>query len=101
MKKHLLVFGLCLMASVAHADSTLVPDDALDTDYKACMGGNTPDPDPQRKEYCLCIRDSMKNWTVDEYAETALQGAKAPHDAEHQPPKLQDVAKACIDKVLK
>jgi hypothetical protein len=98
MKKTLLIL-LCMGAFISAAHADTVPEYALDKDFTACMGGETPQKDPQRAQYCNCVRDSMKSWSVQEYEQVASEGAKA-HDAAQEPAKLQDIAKACITKVL-
>jgi len=100
MKKSVLALalGLCLVTVAVRAAP--VPQEALDKDFTACMGGEDPDKDTQRRDYCLCVRDQMKNWTLDEYGEVAAAGAQT-QDAKQAPAQLKTIAKTCIDQVLK
>ena len=99
MKKLFSIF-VCIMAfapSVHAADK--VPAEALDKDFTACMGGQSPQQDPERGEYCTCIRNTMKDWSVEQYEQVAMEGSKA-KTADQEPQKLQEIAKVCISKVL-
>lgn len=99
MMKTALVICLAMVIGVSAAQAEPIPDYVLEKDYTSCMGGETPQQDPARQQYCLCIRDSMKNWTLDEYGQVATEGAKA-HEAGQEPAQLQDIAKQCIAKAL-
>ena len=76
-----------------------VPAEALDKDYEACLGGEAAAQDPQRAEYCGCVRDGMRGWDTDTYAAVAQQAQTA--TAAAPPQALADLAKGCIAKVLK
>jgi len=99
MTKTVLAIFLGALLSVTTALAEPIPDYVLDKDFISCMGGENPEQDPQRREYCLCVRDSMKSWTLEEYGQTAEEETKA-HTAAQEPGRLQDIAKACIAKVL-
>lgn len=90
---------LTLAAATAHAEA--IPEYALEKDFQNCMGGESPQKDPQRAEYCNCVRDGMRSWSLDEYGAIATQESKNGGSAQNAPAKLTDLAKACISKVLK
>jgi hypothetical protein len=77
-----------------------IPDYALDKDFQNCMGNESPQKDPERAQYCNCVRDGMRNWDLDTYGAVASEQAKA-SNAQQVPQKIEDLAKACIAKVLK
>jgi hypothetical protein len=89
--------GALLPVSAVLADP--IPPYMLDKDFTSCMGGENPQQDTQRRDYCLCVRDSMKDWTLEEYGQTAMEESKA-HSAAQEPAKLQALAQACIAKVM-
>lgn len=96
MKKslRLLAFGFCCMAGVAHAE--LMPDEYLQKDYDNCMGGQTAHTDPQRGQYCECVRNGMRQWTVDEYGAIATEAK----DTKGTPDQVAALAKTCISQAL-
>jgi hypothetical protein len=98
MKRALTVF-VCLIVFVPAAYAESVPPTEMDTLTKNCMGGETPQQNPDRARYCQCMRDSMSSWSAEDFKEVAAESAKA-HDAGQEPAKLQELAKACITKVL-
>ncbi len=97
--KKILTFLFCLGAFIPAAHAENVPESERDALVKSCMGGESPQQDPQRAEYCNCMRDSTKDWSAEDFKQTADESAKA-HDASQESPKLQEAAKACITKVL-
>ena len=97
-KTMLAVFlGVLVLASAAFADP--IPAYVLDKDFTSCMGGENPEQDTQRRDYCLCVRDSMRNWSLEEYAQVATGESKA-KTAAQEPVQLQLIAKACIAKIV-
>jgi len=94
----LLLLAFLSLSSPAFADP--VPKEALDQDFSACMGGETEQKDPQRAEYCNCVRDGMKRWDTQSYANVAQQAAQNP-TTENAPAKITELAKTCISKILK
>jgi hypothetical protein len=93
--------ALSLLLSCATAQAEPVPEYALDKDFQNCMGGEAPQKDPQRAEYCNCIRDSMKGWSLDEYGAVATEESKAGGSTQNVPQKIAELAKSCIAKVMK
>ncbi len=85
---------LMMIAAPAYAE---LPEEALNKDYQACMGG---DNDPERAEYCGCIRDQMRGWDLATYQALATQEAGAASGAPI-PEKISDLAKTCMAKVLR
>jgi hypothetical protein len=83
---------------VAHAE--VLPGYVLDKEFEACMGGTTMQQDPQRGQYCDCVRDSMRTMDVDSYAQAATEQSKAA-DPSKPTAKIQAIAEACLNKVLK
>lgn len=83
--------------SLAHAEQ--VPAYALEKDFENCMGHENPQKNPERAEYCDCVRNSMKDWSMEAYGQLAMEGAKA-KNASEEPAQLQEIAKACVTKVL-
>lgn len=77
-----------------------IPEYALDKDFMSCMGNQTVQQDPQRGQYCNCIRDTMRGWDLDTYGAVVTQESKATN-AQQIPQKLEQIAQACIAKVLK
>ena len=75
-----------------------IPDYVLDRDYVSCMGGEHQDQ--ERAAYCSCVRDGMRGWDLETYASIAMEQSKAA-SAQQVPQKIGDIAKACINKVLK
>jgi len=76
-----------------------LPSEVLDKEYTACAGDGQ---DLQRRAYCACVRDEMRNWTEQDYMDTA-QGAAASNNGGSggiTPAKLTEVAKECIAKTL-
>lgn len=98
MRAVLAVF-LCMAALAGPARAASIPAEVLDKDYASCMAGEDPQKSPERNHYCLCVRDSMKGWSLEAYGKLAEQESKA-HDAAHMPAQLQQIAKACIAKVM-
>jgi hypothetical protein len=88
-----------LLGITIDARAEPVPEFALDKDFQNCMGGETPQQDAQRAQYCNCIRDSMKGWSLDEYGSVAEQSKTV--STQQAPKPLMDIAQACISKVLK
>lgn len=96
MKPAAFGFTLLLAALPAYADP--IPDFMLEKDYAACMGGENPAQDPTRNNYCLCIKNSMKNWDLNAYENLLMQQA---NDPQQIPAQLQQLAKACIEITLR
>lgn len=92
-------FVFVTVVSSTGARAEPVPADVLDHDYASCMGGTSPEQDPQKAAYCNCIRDGMRSWDLDTYGELATQQSNA-QNAQQVPQKIQDLAQACIHKVL-
>jgi hypothetical protein len=86
-----------LMVGTAHAQEAL-PQGALDKDYQNCMGGENEHSDPQRAQYCHCVMDEVKKWDTQTYGSVATEQSKSPQAPAAQ---LENIAKACIDKILK
>jgi hypothetical protein len=96
--KFLALFLLaCLFAAPVRAE---VPDDMVNKDFASCMGNATPASDPERAQYCNCIRDGLRKWDLNAYGETALEQSKA-GNAQQVPAQLSALASECIHKVLK
>jgi len=96
MKKIVILMGLFL-ALIAFPARAELPPEVLDKEYEACAGDGQ---DAQRDAYCACVRDQMRNWTEQDYMDTA-QAASASHGASAvTPSKLTEVAKECIAKTL-
>jgi hypothetical protein len=91
---------LFLVLTCAAAQAEPVPEYALDKDFMSCMGGSTVQQDPQRGQYCNCVRDSMRGWDLDTYGAIATQESKSTN-AQQVPAKIQEIAQACISKILK
>jgi hypothetical protein len=89
---------LLLLSSALRAEP--VPEDMLDHDYTACMGGETATTDSERNAYCNCVRDQMRTWDTDAYASLAMEQSRA-QTGDQIPQKITDMAKYCIAKVLK
>ncbi|MFY9287870.1 MAG: hypothetical protein WAO98_05155 [Alphaproteobacteria bacterium] len=94
----LVAFSFLLLSSSVNAEP--VPDYVLDRDYLSCMGGESAQSDPQRDQYCQCTRDAMRSWDLDTYGAVATEQSKAA-SKEQVPTKIGDIAKACIEKILK
>jgi len=90
----LLAFGLCWIVASAHAE--MMTDTLLQKDYDNCMGGSTADKDPQRAQYCACVREGMKKWTTDEYGAAATEAQQS----KVTPDQIANLAKTCIAEVL-
>ncbi|MDP9127390.1 MAG: hypothetical protein M3N08_03900 [Pseudomonadota bacterium] len=75
-----------------------IPPAVLDKDFATCMAGADLHKDFRRREYCACIRDSERNWTLDTYGRVALEASKA-RDAAHMPAQLQEIARVCNARV--
>lgn len=95
-KMFAILFCMAMLLSAAHAQTASQSADAL---TQSCMGGEDPQKDPERAQYCACMRESMANWTDEDFKQVAAEAAKA-HSAGQEPTKLQELAKACITKVL-
>jgi hypothetical protein len=101
MKKLMtLAFLGCVMAAPALADDTPMPDEYLQKDYENCMGGETPQSSPERAQYCQCIRDGMRHWTVDQYGSAATQLAQSQGKGGSEPSSVLGLAKSCMQKAL-
>jgi hypothetical protein len=93
------LFAIALIA-LAQPVRAELPDYVLDRDYQNCLG--VGEVDPQRAEYCTCVRNAMRSWDIDTYGNVATQATTTANlGASAQPPaQLSDIAKACIAKVL-
>jgi hypothetical protein len=90
---------LCFMgATAAHAEP--IPEYVLDHDYVTCMGGENPAKDPQRANYCACVRDSMRSWSLETYGAVAEAQSKA-QNAQQVPSQIATLAKFCMQKIGK
>jgi hypothetical protein len=76
-----------------------IPDYVLDKDFISCMGGENPEQNIQRRDYCVCVRNGMKAWSMEQYGQMALAESKGITSAAQEPPLLQQLAQACIAKV--
>ena len=97
MKRRAILGGLMIMLWIVPAHAGGLPDDILDKDYQACMGGTN---EPQRAAYCTCIRTSMQNWDLDAYAEMSTNISRA-GDSAQLPAQLTQLAQECIAKTLR
>src|SRR6185312_6496341 len=91
-----LVFLLSLLATTpAMAQAEPIPENVLNKDYVSCMGGQTASENRDRAQYCMCIRDNMKDWDLETYAKLAQQQSKManPQDV---PEKIQELARQCM-----
>ena len=89
------VFGLALLASgVALAEP--IPEYALQKDYENCLGGIPPQQDPQRAQYCACMRSGMRGWSADAYAQMLIDQSKTQTIA----PEVDALARTCVEKVF-
>lgn len=93
-------FMMLLLLHSSSARAEAIPEYALDKDYQNCMGGDTAEKEPERAQYCNCIRDSMRSWDLDTYGAVAMEQSKS-SNAQKTPQKIEDLARACIAKVLK
>ena len=91
------VLGVLAVLLLAGAARAAIPDYALDRDYKNCVGD---DNDPQRAAYCNCVRDGMRGWSENDYAQIASEQAANANTPGAIPSQIADLAKACIEKVL-
>jgi hypothetical protein len=89
-----IVFGMFMASYAAHADP--VPDYVLQKDYENCMGGQTSQQDVQRAQYCSCMRNSMRSWDEEAYANLLLEQAKTQVIS----PVIEALAKNCMEKVI-
>ena len=91
----LLAFGFCWIAALAHAEA--LPPEVLNSEYQNCMGGESNAKAPMRANYCACVIDKMKSWTMEESLGLAqqIQGSQQPPD------KIAALAKSCIDQVMR
>ena len=96
--KAALVAVLCIALWGAEAQATPVSDDILNGEYKSCMAGEDPQKSPERHQYCLCVRDSMKGWSMEAYGKLAEEESKAT-DAAHMPDQLKQIGNACMAKI--
>jgi hypothetical protein len=87
----LILAGLCLFAAAAHAEQ--MPDNLLQKDYDNCMGG---EKDPQREQYCECVRNGMRSWTVDEYGNVATEAK----NSSATPAAVEALAKSCLAQIF-
>ena len=93
MKTAALVGFLLILPSLpAHAE---LPEYVLDKEYESCAGDGQ---DQERNSYCACIRDTMRGWSDQDYADTAQ--AAATKNGAQVPDKISEVAKLCIVKTL-
>jgi hypothetical protein len=99
MKRAVFAAFLLILVASAGLRAEPIPEMVLDKDFTSCMGGETPEKDPQRAQYCQCVRDSMKNWSLEDYQQLAEQESKA-RNAQEMPASLQEIAKACITKIM-
>ena len=89
------VFVLAILPYAAHAEQ--IPDYVLQRDYETCMGGENPQQDIQRSQYCSCVRNGMRSWDADAYASLLLEQAQTQEIAV----PVQELAKICAEKVLR
>jgi len=90
-----IAFLLALAALPARAEP--IPDYVLNKDYENCVGTEASDKD--KVAYCQCVRDTMKkSWSLDDYGALAEEAIKNPKEP---PARLQALAQACAEKVLK
>jgi hypothetical protein len=92
MKAALVALALLFPAWAAHAE---LPAYVLDKEYQSCAGDGQ---DEGRNAYCACVRDSMRNWSGQDYADTAQAAAAKSGGA--TPDKIAEVAKECLAKTL-
>lgn len=98
MSRSAVIFALTVLLITTAAQAETVPEYALDRDYTSCMGGETAQKDPQRNEYCNCVRDGMRSWDLETYSSVAMEQSKS----QNQPTaKIEELAKGCISKILK
>jgi hypothetical protein len=90
----LLSFG-SLLSGAALAEP--IPEYALAKDYENCMGGLTPQQDVQRAQYCSCMRNGMRRWDANTYAEMLIEQARTQEIS----PAIDELAKECVAKVLR
>jgi hypothetical protein len=82
------------LASAAHAGP--IPEYMLQKDYENCLGGQTPQQDPERAQYCSCIRNGMRGWSEETYAALLIEQART----QTLPPQIEALGKACVEKVM-
>jgi hypothetical protein len=93
----LLVLGLALLPLSAKA----MPDEYLQKDYENCMGGQSEQQVPDRAQYCVCVRDGLRQWTIDDYGAIATEAQQKQGQANAPVPvQVAALAKSCIDKIL-
>ncbi len=73
-------------------------DNGQDEYFRNCMGGESVQQDPQRAEYCNCVRNGMQSWDTNTMNSVADE-VKAQNGA--PPPALETLAKSCIAKIMK
>ena len=92
----LLVGIFCASVIASSARAELMPDEALQKDYDNCMGGKTAEEEPEHAQYCDCVRDGMRKWSVDDYGAVATEAKTS----QATPDKIADLAKGCISQIL-
>lgn len=100
MRVRTAIFALLLVSFAPKAQAEAIPSEVLDRDYKACLGGQTAETDPDRTAYCVCIRDGMGRWDLETYAGIAMEQSKA-RNAQQVAPQIDQLARTCIEKVLR
>lgn len=94
-----LILGCFLSIFLATPSRADLPNDVLDRDYENCLDG---DKDPARTTYCACIRNGMKEWDVNTYAEAAMQGLSPSSNPDTLlSGKIGDLAKQCLSQALR
>jgi len=100
MNKIFFLFAIISLALTSTVRAEPIPDYVLDKDYSSCMGGTDAAADAARDAYCNCVRDGMRSWDLESYANIALEQSKSANP-QAAPPKIEELAKECIAKVLK
>lgn len=90
---------MCFEASGVPVFAESVPQEALDKDYEACMGGQTEQEAPDRSEYCNCVRTGMQHWDADIYSNAVTEQAQAGM-ARVASSKVEELANTCLAKAL-
>lgn len=92
------LFAVLILMTALPAYAQGVTQVELDADYKSCMGGESQAQDPQRAQYCTCIKNGVSGWSAEQYnavsSEVQATGQKAP------PAALTTLAQSCIAQVL-
>ncbi|MDX2027352.1 MAG: hypothetical protein SFW62_01800 [Alphaproteobacteria bacterium] len=98
--KNILIASVILIACMGTltAQAEPIPSTVLDRDFMSCMGGKDPKQDAVRNTYCSCIRDGMRGWTLEGYAEIAQQQQKA-YSADQVPAAIKEIAEGCVARM--